>query len=278
MVDSLSSQHSQNSVNRQLNVPAAAEIDRSGVLLIGHGTRDAVGHEQFLALTDLLACQLAPQPVQGCLLELQRPNIAEGWELLARQGVRRIRAVPLLLFAAGHARSDIPQALADCQRNWPAIAWDQTRPLSRCPELLDLVVQRIDEAMAAAPLRPERTALVLVGRGSYDPCAQADLKLLTHCVGGRRRFRRIATAFYAMAQPKLPAVLDALASDPAIEAILIQPHLLFAGAIDQAIRALVAESQQRHPHCRHLCSHFLGPEPQIAAALVRRLAERSAYG
>ena len=266
-------------VNRPPLPPAAADIDdRSGVLLIGHGTRDAVGNEQFVALAELLARQVAPRPVQGCLLELQRPNIAEGWELLVRRGVRHVRAVPLLLFSAGHAKSDIPLALAGCQHAWPAISWDQTRPLSRCPELLDLVVRRIDDALAAEPLPPERTALVMVGRGSYDPCAQADMKLLAHCIGGKRRFRRVATAFYAMAEPKLPQVLDALLADPSIEAVLVQPHLLFAGAIDQAIRDLVAQAQQRHPHRRLFCSQYLGPEPEIAAALARRIAELPTRG
>ncbi len=264
-------------MNRRHPLPAAADRQRSGVLLIGHGTRDPVGSAQFFALAELVARRLAPLPVQGCLLELQRPNIAEGWEILARQSVRRIHAVPLLLFAAGHAKADIPLALASCQQKWPAIAWDQTRPLSRCPELLELAVRRIDAVLAAESLQPERTALVMVGRGSYDPCAQADMKLLAHCVGGRRRFRHVATAFYAMAQPKLAAVLDALATDRSIDAILVQPHLLFAGAIAQAIRDQVAESQQRHPHCRHFCSQYLGPEPEIAAALVRRLSELPAF-
>ncbi len=266
------------SVDRRLGPPTAADRGSSGVLLIGHGTRDAVGNDQFFALAGLLARQIAPVPVQGCLLELQRPSIAEGWDLLARQGVRHIHAVPLLLFAAGHAKSDIPLELANCQRAWPAISWDQTRPLSRCPELLDLVVRRIDDVLAAEPLQRDRTALVMVGRGSYDPCAEADMKLLAHCVGSRRQFREVATAFYAMAQPKLPEVLDNLAANRSIEAIIVQPHLLFAGAIDHAVRDLVAQSQQRHPHCRHHCSQYLGPEPEIAAALARRIAELPAAG
>jgi sirohydrochlorin cobaltochelatase len=250
----------------------------SGVLLIGHGTRDAIGNEQFFALAELLARRLAPLPVQGCLLELQRPSIAEGWDLLARQGVRQIHAVPLLLFAAGHAKMDIPLALATCQRAWPTLSWTQTRPLSRCPELLDLIVRRIDDVLAAEPLQLDRTALVMVGRGSHDPCAQADMKLLAHCVGGRRRFQRIATAFYAMAEPQLPQVLDDLAADRSIQAIIVQPHLLFAGAIDRAIRDLVMQSQQRQPGCRYYCSQYLGAEPEIAAAVARRIAELSITG
>ncbi len=276
--DFLSSIAAENSVNRSQPLPAAAHHRRSGVLLIGHGTRDATGHEQFLALAELLGRRLAPLPVQACVLELQRPTIAAAWELLARQGVQHIHAVPLLLFAAGHAKLDIPRTLADCQQAWPAVTWDQTRPLSRCPELLELIVRRLDEVLAAELLPLERTALVMVGRGSYDPCAQADMKVLAHCVGGKRPFRRVATAFYAMAEPTLPQVLDDLATDQSIDAIVVQPHLLFAGAINQAIRDSVVQSQQRHPRCRHFGSQYLGPEPEIADALVRRIAELPASG
>lgn len=246
-----------------------------GVLLIGHGTRDAVGTEQFFSLGAMLGRQIAPTPVQPCLLELQSPSIAEGWQRLASQGVTHVHAVPLLLFAAGHAKSDIPAALAACQRQTPGISWDQTRPLSRCPELLQLVSRRLDQVFTAGQLNPAETAIVLVGRGSHDPCAQADMKLLAHCVAGKRNVRRVATAFYAMAEPRLPAVLDAIAVDRSIRNIVVQPHVLFAGAIDQGIRALVAESQSRHPHRRHWCGDYLGPEAEVAAALVRRIEEKS---
>jgi sirohydrochlorin cobaltochelatase len=242
-----------------------------GVLLIGHGTRDAVGTAQFFALSELLGHQLAPIPVQPSLLELRSPTIAEGWQLLAHQGVTHIHAVPLLLFAAGHAKTDIPRALAECQQQTPEISWDQSKPLSRSRELLDLAVQRLDAVLVSQRLDLNVTAIVMVGRGSHDPCAQADLRLLAHCIGGRRRARHVKTAFYAMAEPKLPGVLDELARDRSIHNIIVQPHLLFEGAIHQAMRELVKQSQDSHPHCRHWCTGYLGPKPEVAAALARRI-------
>ncbi len=268
-------QNQNHSQNQYSPADRAAAMGGAGVLLIGHGTRDAVGTEQFFALADLLGRQLFPTPVQACLLELQSPGITEGWQRLVSQGVGHIHAAPLLLFAAGHAKTDIPQALNACQQRTPAITWDLARPLSRCRELLDLVVRRLEPVFTSGQLAPEQTAIVMVGRGSRDPCAQADMKLLAHCIGGMRRVRRVATAFYAMAEPKLPAVLNDVAADRLIRNIIVHPHVLFEGAIHQGIRSLVSQSQARHPHCRHCCSHYLGPEPELAAALVRRIAESS---
>ena len=50
-------------------------VQDSGVLLIGHGTRDEVGTSQFFELAALLARRLDPLPVKSGLLEFQEPTI-----------------------------------------------------------------------------------------------------------------------------------------------------------------------------------------------------------
>jgi len=251
-----------------------ASFDRSdGVLLVGHGTRDAIGTEQFFQLGRLLAERLAPIPVQSCLLELQPPTIAEGWQRLVDQGVTRVHAVPLLLFAAGHAKSDIPDELAKCQLATPHVGWDQSQPLSRAAELVGLSLRRIDESLIQSKLDPGASALVMVGRGSHDPCAQADMRVLTECVAARWSFKIRKTAFYAMATPKLPETLDHIAESGEVSDVLVQPHILFEGSIHQSILGIVDQARQRHPKVRFWCSGYLGPEPELVNALVRRIEQ-----
>ncbi len=245
----------------------------AGVLLIGHGTRDEVGHAEFLRLGELLAKAVAPTPVEVSLLELQPPTIEEGWERLVSVGTGRILAAPLLLFAAGHAKSDIPDTLAGCQASRPARGWAQSRPLSRAPELIELIVRRWDEAIAAASADPQRTAVIVVGRGSHDPCAQADLRVLTACAAARRPVRVAATAYYAMAQPKLEEVIAQVTRDPQVRDVIIQPHLLFQGAIHRSIRQQVETAASEYPRHRLSCADYLGPDPLVVASLVRRIRE-----
>jgi len=250
--------------------------DGDGVLLIGHGTRDQMGTDQFFQLGTLLAQRLAPVPVEACLLELQPPTIREGFARLVGRGAKRIHAAPLLLFSAGHAKADIPNALASCQAEHPGVIWDQARPLSRCPELIALSLRRLDETLALAKADPARSALVMVGRGSHDPCAQADMRLLTQCVARQRSIVRSATAFYAMATPKLPAVLEAIAANREIDEVLIQPHLLFAGSIYQSLLSMVTQARLDHPHCRFWCGQYLGPELELVDGLIRRIHQSQA--
>src|SRR5687768_1551001 len=102
---------------------------QSGILLIGHGTRDEGAQAELLATASLLQQRLPAVPVQPAYLELAEPTIADGWSKLVERGVRRIAAVPVLLFAAGHAKKDIPKLLAECSRRSGGLPWTQSGPL-----------------------------------------------------------------------------------------------------------------------------------------------------
>jgi len=245
-----------------------------GVLLIGHGTRDASGTAQFFDLGQRLANRLHPVAVEPCLLELQSPTIGEGWQRLVHRGVRRVLASPLLLFSAGHAKSDIPDALNRCLEKSEGMSWRESRALSRAPELLRLVLKRLDDSLNQIAGTEASTAVVMVGRGSFDPCAQADMKLLTHWVAGQRSAAIFKTAFYAMANPKLPDVLRDVAANDSIRTIVVQPHLLFEGNLYQSIISQVNEIEREFPAKQFIVSAYLGPEEEVSDAIVRRLGQQ----
>lgn len=237
-------------------------------MLVGHGTRDEEGTRQFFELATVLEHSLAPMPVAPALLEFQSPTIGEAWTKLAECGVTHIHVAPLLLFAAGHAKQDIPSIVVESQLATPEITWSQSRPLSRHPALVELAVQRGQATVAKCEAPLSRRACVFVGRGSHDPCAQADTRVLAHIVGHRLDVSQTSTAFYAMAKPDVPTVLDETAASGRYTEIVVQPHLLFAGRLHQAIVKQVDEAASRHPHVRFLMSDYLGPEPRVARAIA----------
>ena len=249
----------------------ARQSSHAGVLLIGHGTRDQRGTEQFFQLGRRLGELLQPMPVEACLLEFQQPTISQAWKSLVQSGVDRVHAAPLLLFGAGHAKQDIPQELKACQTESPAVSFDQCRPISRHSELVKLVCRRISNA--AKETVDESTALVMVGRGNRDPCAQADMRVLTEVVARRFRFAVARTAFYAMAKPSLTDVLDQVAGSGRYQTVVVHPHLLFAGRLFEAIAAQVDQARSRYPHVEFRLGDYLGPEPEIAAAISARIAQ-----
>lgn len=253
-------------------------------MIIGHGTRDPAGTQQFFELADQLRQHAAeldqPLPVEASLLEFQHPTIAEGWQRLVDQGVQHILAAPLLLFAAGHAREDIPDALRQAALDSPQVTWQLGRPLSRHRDLINLVTQRVraghkqslsKSGPKAAP--DNHYTLVMVGRGSYDPCARSDMMLLSEVTAHRLTGAHVVTAFYAMAEPRLPQILDQVASQHPDRPVIVYPHLLFQGRLFDAIKRQVSEAAERHPRVNfHVCD-YLGPTREVAAALWGRATQ-----
>ncbi len=242
-------------------------------MLVGHGTRDEQGTRQFFELTELLAALVRPMSVAPALLEFQSPTIQEAWQQLVDSGASHVMVAPLLLFSAGHAKDDIPQIVASCQRQSPFVTWSQSRPLSRHPSMVALAVQRGREIMVQCNAPPEQRLLVFVGRGSHDPCAQADTRLFGELVGHRLDVEHTVTAFYAMASPNVATVLNAVADSGRYREIIVQPHLLFAGRLHQAILDQVAEAALRYPNLRFLTAGYLGPDQLVAQAIHDRQRE-----
>jgi sirohydrochlorin cobaltochelatase len=82
-----------------------------GVLVCGHGSRNRLAVAEFASLAEQLRQVLAPVPVAHGYLEFARPILRDGLEELRARGVRHVLAVPAMLFAAGHAKNDIPSVL-----------------------------------------------------------------------------------------------------------------------------------------------------------------------
>ncbi|MFN5221319.1 MAG: sirohydrochlorin chelatase, partial [Cyanobacteriota bacterium] len=82
-----------------------------GVLICGHGSRNRLAVAEFAALASQLRDQMPEVPVEHGYLEFARPILRDGLEALRQQGVKHVLAVPAMLFAAGHAKNDIPSVL-----------------------------------------------------------------------------------------------------------------------------------------------------------------------
>jgi sirohydrochlorin ferrochelatase len=88
----------------------------------------------------------------------------------------------------------------------------------------------------------------MIGRGSSDPAAAAQLRSFTEATladAGAERPRRVEFGFVAAARPRFDEAIVA-ACDPAdvsVRRIIVQPHLLFRGHVeDQVADAVEATS------------------------------------
>lgn len=216
----------------------------TGILLIGHGTRSPAGRTQCIALASLvrqhLQQQQNPWPLELAFLELAEPAIDEAVGRLVASDVDRLVVFPLLLFAAGHARDDIPRAVQQALAHHAAtsLAWVQAAPLGYHPAMVELAACQCREAVGDDWGRPG-DCLLVVGRGTSDRTAQADFMEFV----ARRRATAggipVEAAYLAQARPTLGEQLQRLAG-ARFSRIVVQSHLLFAGELMESVRQQVA--------------------------------------
>ncbi len=242
--------------------------DFDGLLLIGHGTRDPAGLAEFWQLVELLRREQPDWQIEGCLLELAQPTIAEGLGNLIRRGARRVRVVPLVLFAAGHAKRDIPAALATAADEHPGVVIDQAPHLGCHEAIVELSERRFHEAIRDhQKVAVGQTLLLLVGRGSHDREATGQMRQFAACRAAREAPGHIETAFIAMAEPRLEDALQA-ASRSKYARCVVQPHLLFAGLLLTDLRAAVGRVAASAPEKEWILADPLGPDIRLAAAVA----------
>lgn len=245
----------------------ADSITPCGILLVGHGTRDSAGRDEFLETARLIA-ELRPDcQVEPCFLELAEPTIEAGLAGLGEAGVPQVIVTPLLLFAAGHAKADIPAAVREAASGWPEMTLGETPVLDCHPRILELSALRAAEALAGrAEIPAADTTLVLVGRGSRDAGATAAMHHFANLRLAMTPAARVKVCFLAMARPSLEECLAELAASPA-RRIIFQPHLLFRGELLDRFRATCAAFAAAHPATDCVVCPHLGPHRLLAEAL-----------
>jgi sirohydrochlorin cobaltochelatase len=264
-----------NASQRRLDAETES-VGKGGLLIVGHGTRDPVGVGEFREATARITTQAAtmqggPQQVAGCFLELAEPTIDAAVARLAAAGLRRITVAPLILFAAGHAKRDIPDAVAAAAERYGIEEVRHLPHLGCRPELVALSARRFHEATRhLEPIAQDETLLLMVGRGSRDDEATAEMHRFAKLRAAATPVGRLEVGFTAMAKPSLDEAIEAVARLP-YRRIIVQPHLLFAGELLEKVRATTARAAEANPRQEWIAAGHLGPEPEIALAVVSHL-------
>jgi sirohydrochlorin cobaltochelatase len=242
------------------------------LLVVGHGTKDEAGAEEFRQLVERTGKLLAAQGVVagGGFIELSPPPLAEAVAALVADGHRRFAAVPLMLVAAGHAKGDIPAALEREKERHPGIEVSYGRPLGPHPALLDALTQRLDAVLDVAD-RPH-TMVVLVGRGSTDPDANAEVAKVARLLFEGRGLGGVEPAFISLASPGVPAALERCRRLGA-ERIVVLPYFLFGGVLPDRIVAQSEDWAAGYPDVPVTVAGLIGDCDELAGIVAERYAE-----
>ena len=253
------------------------------LLLAAHGTTDQAGVDAFAALAGRVGKLAAADGmrVAGGFIELSAPALREAVADLAAAspgppaaagGKASIVAIPLMLSAAGHAKGDIPAALAREQTRHPGVSFSYGRPLGPHPALIDLLAARI--AAVAGDTSP---AVLVVGRGSTDPDANADVAKTARLLWEGRDYPLAETAFVSLARPGVTEGLERCrllsAGLHGARQIVVARYFLFPGVLPDRVAEQAAAYAAAHPELDIRCADVLGDCDEIAALVYERYRE-----
>ncbi|MGK5675937.1 uroporphyrinogen-III C-methyltransferase [Micromonospora sp. URMC 106] len=244
----------------------------SALVIVGHGTRSAAGVDQFVAFVERVRRRAAGTlgDVEGGFIELSRPPLTDAVGALVDRGHRSLVALPLVLTAAGHGKGDIPAALARERQRHPGLSYVYGRPLGPHPLLHTALEQRIDDVLAGDDRAG--TWVALIGRGSTDPDANAEVAKVARLLWEGRGYAGVEPGFISLAEPSVPAVLDRLRRLGA-RRIVVAPYFLFAGVLPDRIVAQSADFAAAHPDLDVRVADLIGDCDALADLVLERHAE-----
>jgi sirohydrochlorin cobaltochelatase len=248
--------------------------EKLGVMLCGHGSRDEDAVTEFALLAQHLKQRMPDRPVEYGYLEFARPIIREGLDRLRAQGVTRALAVPGMLFAAGHAKNDIPSVLNAYAASHPGFRIDYGKDLGLDPKMLRAAADRIEAAIAGAKGKAEHheTLLIVVGRGASDPDANSNVSKLTRLLWEGFGFGWAETAYSGVTFPLISPVLEH-AAKLNYRRIVVFPYFLFTGILVQRIYAAVDKAALRYPGIEFIRAPYLNDHHLVIETFAERIGQ-----
>ncbi|MDP4501539.1 sirohydrochlorin chelatase [Nonomuraea turcica] len=270
------------------------------LLLIGQGSHDDAYAAEFGRFVHRLRCRLdhLAADVSGGYLERATPRLSDSVASLVARGHHRLVALPLSL---SRVSDDFSAAMELEQKRHPTLMYDYGRPLGPDPRVLALLAERLNEAAAeiskpARPLElvgarprlravdtlleeslhvePGETAVVLVGEGSTDAAANAEVHRVSRLFWEMHAydFMTVETAFVSVTPPGVPGGLERCRRLGA-KRVIVVPYLLFAGGMLERVWAQALAYGAGHPDLDIRCAEVIGDCETLADVVIDRYEE-----
>ncbi|WP_370196742.1 sirohydrochlorin chelatase [Aurantimonas sp.] len=245
------------------------------LMLCGHGSRDQGAMIEFGGLAEKLRTRLPDWSVEHGYLEFAKPVIRDGLDKLKASGAETVLALPGMLFAAGHAKNDIPSVL-NTYAAANGLRIEYGRELGVDLKMIRAAGERIKECLRAdgwqdgEPLHD--TMLVVVGRGASDPDANSNVAKVMRMLWEGLGFGWGETVYSGVTFPLVEPGLEH-ASRLGYSRIVVFPYFLFTGVLVRRIYDQTDIVAAAHPEIRFLKASYLGAHDLVVETFVDRLGE-----
>lgn len=252
---------------------------KTGVMICGHGSRSKSAVDEFAVLAEKLPAFLPDDWMTDYgYLEFANPVIRDGLDNLREAGCERILAVPGMLFAAMHAKNDIPTVLNTYAAKH-GIEVSYGRELGVDPKMIAAAASRIEDAVAQAnadhgDLPLEETCLVVIGRGASDPDANGNVAKIARMLQEGMGFGWCEIGYSGVTFPLVEPCLQHAARLP-YKRIIVFPYFLFSGILIDRIYGFTDQVAAEHPDLQFVKAGYLGDHPKVLETFAERIMEQT---
>jgi len=251
-------------------------MSKYGVMVCGHGSRSQAAVDEFAVVAERLRPHFPDWPVEYGYLEFANPVIRDGLDSLREQGCDHILAVPGMLFAAMHAKNDIPTVLNTYAAKH-GIKVGYGRELGVDPKMVAAAADRVKAAMAEADaehgvVEPHETCLVVIGRGASDPDANSNVSKIARLLQEGLGFGWCEVGYSGVTFPLVEPALEH-AAKLGYKRIIVFPYFLFTGILIDRIYGFADMVAERHRDIQWIKAGYLNDHPQVIATFAERVKE-----
>jgi len=252
------------------------QVVKKGIMVCGHGSRDKDAEVEFSLVAAGLKKRFPDLPVEYGFLEYSAPNIHMGLNSLIHQGVNHIYAVPGMLFAATHAKNDIPSVLTTFEEKNAGLHVSYGKELGLQNAMIEAFQARIYESLGLDADNPPAelydTMLVVVGRGTSDTEANAEAAKLTRIVSENMGFGWADTVYSGVTYPSVGVGLEKLLK-LGYKRIVVAPYFLFTGRLIKRITGYVDKVAKENPSIEFINTPYLRDHDKVIDAFEVRVRD-----
>ena len=243
-----------------------------GILVCGHGSRNKLAISEFKELTKSIKERFIDVRVEYGFLEFAKPSIADGLEKLRLNSIKKIIAIPAMLFAAGHVKNDIPSVLMK-YASLHQLEIFYGRELGINNSMINAACERVREVFSKNKnLKLSESMLVVVGRGSSDPDANSNVSKITRMMVEGLGLGWGETVFSGVTFPLVEPGLNHIVK-LGYKNIIIFPYFLFSGVLVNRIRRQKDEVAFNNPAVSFYDAKYLSSHPYVINTFVERINE-----
>jgi len=253
-------------------------MSKIGVMICGHGSRSHAAVDEFAVLAEKLPA-LLPEgwETDYGYLEFANPVIRDGLDRLREKGCDRILAVPGMLFAAMHAKNDIPTVLNTYAKKH-GVDLTYGRELGVDPKMIAAAGARIQEAVDSANqahgnVSLEETCLVVIGRGASDPDANGNVSKIARMLQEGMGFGWCEVGYSGVTFPLVEPCLNHVVK-LGYKRVVVFPYFLFTGILIDRIYGFTDKVAAAHPDIEFVKAGYLNDHPDVLATFAERVTEQ----